>query len=247
MIKAMAVKVPCKSTVLRFFQRGLTLFLVGAALTQSAPSHAQPTDLQAWTNITTTVTIDPARRWFFYFEAQPRIGDNISRLERLLIRPAIGYNLSDHLSVSLGYAWTPTFSNASYLSDFRNENRIWQQLLYREERFGVQWQHRLRLEQRLLQDAAETSHRARYLVRASHPLSQDGSFGITGFNELFVTANGATRAPKGGFDRDRIFVGPYFVSGPGRYEIGYLGEYARQFGNDSRLINGILMNVTLSF
>lgn len=195
----------------RLFRRFLTLLLLGIALTQSAPSRAVPTDLQAWTNITTTVTIDPARRWFFYFEAQPRLGDDISRLERLLIRPAIGYNLTEHLAFSLGYAWTPTFSNASYVSDFRNENRIWQQLLYREERFGLQWQHRLRLEQRFLQDSAETSHRARYLVRASHSLSQDGSFGITGFNELFVTGNGATRAPKGGFDRNRIFVGPYIV------------------------------------
>lgn len=246
MKEGMAAQPACKATFVRLFQRSLTLLFVGAALTRSAPCNAVPTDLQAWTNITTTVAIDPARRWFFYFEAQPRLGDDISRLERLLIRPAIGFNLSDHLAVSLGFAWTPTFSNASYLSDFGNENRIWQQLLYREERWGLQWQHRLRLEQRFLQDAAETSHRARYLVRTSHPLSPDGSFGITGFNELFVTANGATRAPKGGFDRNRVFIGPYFASGPGRYEIGYVGEYARQFGNDSRLINGVLMNVTFT-
>ena len=49
------------------------------------------------------------------------------------------------------------------------------------------------------------------------------------------------------FDRDRFFFGPYLVSGPGRYEIGYLGEYARQFGKDSRMINAIMLSAQYNF
>ena len=62
-----------------------------------------------------------------------------------------------------------------------------------------------------------------------------------------ATANGINKGPEGGFDRDRFFFGPLFRAGPGRYEIGYLGEYARQFGNDSRMINALLMSAQFSF
>lgn len=210
-------------------------------------SCAQKTDFQSWNQVTATVNLDAQKQWFAYMEAQPRIGDDISRLERLLIRPALGYNINEKLAVYLGYAWTPTFMNSSYQEDFRNENRIWQQVLYKHDLWGLQWQHRLRQEQRIIEDASGTSNRTRYLVRGSYGLTEDGSYGLTGYNELFVTENGTTKGPVGGFDRDRFFFGPYVKSGPGRYEVGYLGEYARQFGNDSRMINAILVSANYSF
>jgi hypothetical protein len=180
-------------------------------------------------------------------EAQPRVGDDVSRLERLLIRPALGYNLSNSLSVFAGYAWTPTFMNAAYDGDFRNESRMWQQILYKHDLWGLQWQHRLRQEQRIIEDASATSNRTRYLVRGSYGLASDGTYGLTGYNELFVTENGTTKGPVGGFDRDRFFFGPYLKAGSGRYEVGYLGEYARQFGNDSRMINALLVSAQYTF
>jgi len=141
---------------------------------------AQRSDLQSWTQVTATVNLDTQKRWFAYVEAQPRVGDNVSRLERLLIRPALGYNLTDKIALFLGYAWTPTFVNTSYDGDFRNENRIWQQLLYKHDLWGLQWQHRLRQEQRIIEDAGQTSNRTRYLVRGSYALNSDGAFGLTG-------------------------------------------------------------------
>jgi hypothetical protein len=197
--------------------------------------------------MTATVNLDQDKKWLAYMEVQPRIGDDISRLERLLIRPALGYNISSQLSAYVGYAWTPTFMNASYQDDFRNENRIWQQLLYKHDLWGLQWQHRLRQEQRIIQDASATSNRTRYQLRGSYGLASDGSYGLTGYNEIFVTENGTQKGPFGGFDRDRFFFGPYVKSGPGRYEIGYLGEYARQFGNDSRMINAIMLAANFTF
>jgi hypothetical protein len=210
-------------------------------------SHSQQTDFQSWTLVTATVNIDPDKKFFAYMEAQPRIGDDISRLERLLIRPAVGYNLNRNLALTLGYAWTPTFSNAAYEGDFRNENRIWQQLLYIHDLWGLKWQHRLRQEQRIIEDASSTSNRTRYLLRGSYGLASDSSYGLTGYNEIFVTENGTHKGPRGGFDRDRFFFGPCQVSGPGRYEIGYLGEYALQFGKDSRMINAIMLSAQYTF
>jgi len=212
-----------------------------------SPAQAQKTDFQSWTQVTATINLDKQKEWFAYLEAQPRIGDDISRLERLLLRPALGYNLTDKIGLFLGYAWTPTFMNPSYDGDFRNENRIWQQVLYKHELGGLQVQHRLRQEQRMIEDAGATSNRTRYLIRGSYGVASDGAFGLTGYNELFVTENGTSKGPVGGFDRDRFFFGPYFKSGPGRYEVGYLGEYARQFGRDSRMINALLMSAQYTF
>jgi hypothetical protein len=224
----------------------LTIFL-GLFLALFPSCQAQQTDFQSWTMVSATVNIDPNNKFFAYMEAQPRIGDDISRLERLLIRPALGYNLSPNLALVIGYAWTPTFSNASYDRDFRNENRIWQQLQYRHDLWGLKWQHRLRQEQRIIQDAPGTSNRTRYQLRGSYGLAPDSSYGLTGYNEVFATENGTRRGFIGGFDRNRAFFGPYLVSGPGRYEIGYLGEYARQFGKDSRMINAIMLSAQYTF
>lgn len=209
--------------------------------------HAQKTDFQSWNLVTATVNLDQQKNWFVYGEAQPRVGDDSTRLERLLLRSALGYNVNDRLALYLGYGWTPTFMNPSYNEDFRNENRVWQQALYKHDLWGLQWQHRLRQEQRIIEDASGTSNRTRYLLRGSYGLSCDGDVGLTGYNEIFVTENGTNKGPVGGFDRDRFFFGPYLKSGLGRYEIGYLGEYARQFGNDSRMINALMLSANYSF
>jgi hypothetical protein len=188
------------------------------------------------------------KEWFAYMEAQPRVGDDISRFERLIIRPAIGYNITPNIALFLGYAWTPTFMNNQYEEDFRNENRIWEQLLIKDYRWGLDWQHRLRQEQRFIEDAAGPSNRTRYLLRGSYALSDSGTYGLTGYNEIFVNLNSQYKGPLGGFDRDRFFFGPYFKKGPGRYEIGYLGEYAQRFDEDGgRYINAIMVAAILNF
>ncbi len=209
-------------------------------------AFAQKTDFQSWTQVTATISLDPAKEWFAYAEAQPRIGDDVSRLERLLLRPALGYNVNEQVSLFLGYAWTPTFMNASYQEDFRNESRIWQQILIKHKMIGLDWQHRIRQEQRIIQDTGGTSNRTRYTLRGSYPLPGFDNFGLTGYNELFVTENGVSGGPQGGFDRYRFFFGPYLNSGPVRYEAGYLGEYARQFGNDSRMVDAILVSANIN-
>jgi hypothetical protein len=227
--------------------KSLTLILLlVTSLIYTSNSEAQRSDLQSWTLFTATTGIGERKEWLFYLEAQPRIGDDISKLERLLLRPAVGYAFSKEVSVLLGYAWTPTFMNARYEEDFRNEERIWQQILLKDNNFGIDWQHRLRQEQRMIDDASGTSHRTRYLLRGSIPMNDCGNWGMTGYNELFVTWNSLSGGPRAGFDRNRFFFGPYFVQGPARFEIGYLGEYGKRFGGDDRMINALMLALNLS-
>jgi hypothetical protein len=209
--------------------------------------RAQRTDFQSWTLLTAQVPLDSEKRWFVYGEAQPRVGDDISRLERLLLRSALGYSLTKSTALYLGYAWTPTFTNTAYDEDFRNEQRTWQQILTKHDWLGIAWQHRVRQEQRYIEDAASTSHRTRYLLRGSYRMVESDDIGLTGYNELFVTENSSERGPRAGFDRDRFFFGPYFVVGKGRYEVGYLGEYGKRFGSSDRMINAFMLSAAFNF
>ena len=220
----------------------LVFYLCGAQVTS-----AQRTDFQSWTLVTAQTTLDSDKRWLLYTEAQPRVGDDISRLERLLLRPALGYNVSKSTTIYLGYAWTPTFYDTHYNEDFRNEQRLWQQILYKHDWLGLAWQHRLRQEQRFIEDASSTSNRTRYLLRGSYQLSESYDAGLTGYNELFVTENSVHKGPRTGFDRDRFFFGPYIVAGKGRYEVGYLGEYGKRFGNNDRMINAVMVAANYNF
>jgi hypothetical protein len=221
--------------------------LVVLSLSVTLTAHAQQTDFQSWTLVTAQTTLDYDKRWLLYAEAQPRVGDDISRLERLLLRPAVGYNYTKSTTFYLGYAWTPTFYTTKYEEDFRNEQRIWQQILYKHDMLGLAWQHRLRQEQRFIDDASSTSHRTRYLLRGSYRMSESYNAGLTGYNELFITENSVQRGPRAGFDRNRFFFGPYIVAGAGRYEVGYLGEYGKRFGNDDRMINAIMVAANYNF
>jgi len=229
----------------RFIRRSLLALCLLVGLPRCAA--AQQSDFQSWTQVIGTVSLDKDNKWFAYTEAQPRIGDDISRLERLIIRPALGYNINPNVALFLGYAWTPTFMNSSYQESFRNENRLWQQILVKDSRWGIDWQHRLRQEQRFIEDAGGPSNRTRYLLRGSYPLSESQNFGLTGYNEIFVNLNSEHNGPKAGFDRDRYFFGPYLNQGPVRYEVGYLGEVAQTFDEDGgRVINAIMVMAFVS-
>jgi len=96
---------------------GLWLFLAGPSV------YAQRTDFQSWTLLTANGSFDQEKKWLFYMEAQPRITDDMTRLERLLIRPAVGYAITPNVTAHLGYAWTPTFMDSHYHEDYRNEQR----------------------------------------------------------------------------------------------------------------------------
>ncbi len=221
----------------------LTLFLLLAERSALAITN----DTQSWSLLTALVNLDEAKKFAVYMEAQPRVGDNVRTMERLLLRSALVYNFDPQLSVYLGYAWTPTYMNSSYEHDFKDESRVWQQLLYKHDLLGLSWQHRFRQEQRMIDNVDTVSHRFRYLLRGSLPFDQDATYGLTAYNELFLNLNDTGRGRATGYDRDRVFIGPYLKSGIVRYEAGYLGEHARRYGAEQRLINAFLISAGITY
>ena len=49
-----------------------------------------------------------ASKWQWWMEGQARWFENANHLGQSIIRPGVGYKLSDQLSVWLGYAWIRT-------------------------------------------------------------------------------------------------------------------------------------------
>jgi len=223
------------------------VLLVAVLCTLIRVSKATPTDFEGWVAASALASLDDAKTYQLYLELQPRIGDDWHRAALLLVRPAVVYNPTNSLSLYAGYAWHPTFYNSNYYYDYRDEQRLWQQVIYRHDLWGLAWLHRLRQEQRKIEHADGVSNRTRYLIRESYPFTDARDVGITAFEELMVNLNGVNGGPWGGYDRSRFFLGSYWNIGTTRYELGYLGEHAKRFGDDERWVNAIAVSAQYNF
>jgi hypothetical protein len=208
-------------------------------------------DFQIWYNVNFLATLNEQKSYQFYFEVQPRLGDDVQKMERLLVRSAFVYSPKKELSFWFGYGWTPLFINQQYKNIFRDEHRLWQQVLYTQQ---LPWhsavlQYRFRQEQRFIEHAERDAHRSRFMLRGWIPLIDCGEekYGITAFDELFFNLNSMEKGPVRGFDRNRTFLGPYYENKSIRLETGYLNEYGNKFRDGNRTIQGVLTNFIFKF
>lgn len=210
-------------------------------------ARATPQDFQGWSVTSVHIALEKSRTYQLYLEAQPRVGDDWQRATTFQSRIALNYNIDQRLRFHAGYAWTPTLIDPSGHRDYRDEQRLWQQVLYAYTYGGVHWQHRIRQEQRFIMRTNGTSNRSRYMARASTPLSHSIKTGLTGFDEIMFNLNGVSNGPWAGYDRNRIFFGPFWQIGNARIEAGYLGEHIKRVGNDERWIHAIATFTSFDF
>jgi len=157
--------------------------------------------------------------WKIYLEAQPRFDGTGTR--QLILRPALGYQLTPQWSLWQGYGWTPSFDA------FRSEHRSFQQSLIETPRglLPVALVNRTRLEQRWIDGSDGVAWRLRHMLRAVYPLDAAGDWALAAYDEAFVALNTAGGGPLSGFDQNRGFVGVNRRLGPGlRLEMGYLNQ-----------------------
>ena len=168
-----------------------------------------------WVSVAQAGTEHDGQLWFpiynrFYFpekfrgwfEVNPRFGDNVSEIDQLLLRPAIGYQLTKTFSLWQGYAWV-----TNYEPRFRDEHRLYQQLSYRRTFDDFSVLSRTRFEQRFIQDAVGTALRAREMIRLDIPFGERQQWGIAIYDEIFINLNTLRRGPESGFDQNRFFIG----------------------------------------
>ncbi|SCY47260.1 DUF2490 domain-containing protein [Nitrosospira sp. Nsp13] len=224
--------------------------LVLSGLVLSGPATAQQfaddvSDFAVWGNITATgnfgafnpnnPTLAKVKWWA---EGQGRFADDASKFSQAIVRPGVGYQLTETTSIWVGYAWTPT--TTPYVKNTYDEHRVWQQVLWSDKFSWGRLTARGRLEERFVPDhigtasnpgdpsPANSTMAARYrqLIKASIPLSFAPGFSYIIQDEAFVSLNDTDWVPRRGFDQNRFFTGlGYAFTKQITGEVGYMNQY----------------------
>lgn len=197
--------------------------VIASVLVVALPVQAQEAtlehDLESWTLLTVW---GRHQRFRWYAEAQPRVSFTPPRFERLLLRPAVGLQVTPEVSLWAGYAWTPTFG------PYRDEQRPFQQVLV-EQRWGVlSLINRFRVEERFIADTGGASIRLRHMVRSIIRFGVDSPLGVALSEELFVALNAIENGPAPGFDQNRAFVGLNVRVAEWQFELGYMNVFVNR-------------------
>jgi Protein of unknown function (DUF2490) len=110
----------------------------------------------------------------YVLELQPRASSTTGpAVEKMLVRPTVGTQLSDTFSLWLGYGWTPTLS-----PEFVAEHRVFQQMLFEHPLDDFQLINRTRFEQRVIDNASGPSFRMRHMARVLYRIPGAFGFGL---------------------------------------------------------------------
>jgi hypothetical protein len=205
------------------FLAGIVLGL--ALVVFPAPLSAQTiTDGRVWWNVTVQERAGTASPWRWYLETQGRHRDGTSDVDQMLIRPAVGYDLTSRSSVWIGYGYTPGYPATG---GTLTENRAWQQYMWNGPALGSVVQSRTRVEQRSIEGNDAVAWRLRQFSRVTKPVARRAGLAVVVWDELFVHVNDTRRTPQG-FDQNRVFAGVGLSLAPAaRLEVGYVNQAIR--------------------
>lgn len=114
------------------------------------------------------------------------------------------------------------------------ENRAWEQVVYTGNALGLEWQNRLRLEQRWIGEMKNSSagwdvnhwryeNRIRYMLRTTVPLTESKKTYLALWDEVFV--NFGSNVAGNVFDQNRAFVGVgRKLTDTTRVELGFMEQ-----------------------
>ncbi|MDH4097805.1 MAG: DUF2490 domain-containing protein [Nitrospira sp.] len=228
----------------------------GGVTTAQAYTELGPntqSDFRLWTPVYLTVKLPS--RFLAYMEVNPRIGDDVTNIDQLLLRPALGYQLTENLSLWQGYGWVGNFNqkHTPPQSPFFQESRAFQQAIYTDKFSSFNFMSRTRMEERWIGSSAGTALRFRQMLKVSYPLPMAPDWSLVGYDEIFINLNSVDtiddvrrggKAPGAGIDQNRFFLGvnkkfnQYF-----NVDIGYQNQMlnSRTKDGNANLINHILL------
>jgi Protein of unknown function (DUF2490) len=190
-------------------------------------------------------------RWGIHLEGQARRSTYVNSWQQYLLRPGVNYKFTPNIMGTVGYAFAYSYPYGDFPSTRRGfpEHRYFEQLLLRNKIGKVAFQHRLRVEQRMVRTQTadpvpltqwEWRQRFRYMLRGDIPLPNKRLYlGI--YDEVFLNfgANSASRT----LDQNRAYGALGVKLSPfEKFEVGYLHQYVPQ--RNGRIIEH---NHTLQF
>jgi hypothetical protein len=197
-----------------------------------APLAAAVEDEQVWVNVTTMGSIKD--RLIYFVEAQPRVGDGVSRLSQLLLRGGVGWQLSDKVALYGGFLHLiqPVENGRD-----TNEERPFIQLNWNMGQIaGGTLSTRTRLEHRDTSTSRQVGWRVRSMVRYVHPVAGADKPRALVWAEPFIGLNQTDWSARSGFDQLRSFAGVEIpLAGRSTLEAGYLNQAINDRGPRNRM------------
>lgn len=205
------------------------LLLTAVFLTFATSAHAE-SDRSSWTNVTIMGSAGGAA---YFVEVQPRVGNDVSSLQQVLFRGAIGAPLSSRATLYGGYSH---ILNSRENAPGSNEERLFAQFSWTVGQIvkGT-LSSRTRLEHRRVSNGRETGWRLREMVRYVHPVAKGRAPRALIWAEPFVAFNDTDWGARKGFDQLRSFAGVE-ISLPGKstLEAGYMNQRTNLTGGRIR-------------
>lgn len=208
--------------------------------------HATTRDSQFWTSITAMVPAsNNSPKIRYWFEIQNRVGDEVSQLSQLLLRPGVGYEIAPFTTIWLGYA--RIYTAAPFTTNPFDENRIWQQILWSKGFTHWQATVRGRLEQRFMPNTIHTEWRYRQLFKGAFAIPHHDKYTFVLSNEVFFHLNDFNHQNNQGFDQNRFFTGfGYKTNKNTNVEIGYLNQFIKRIGSENFSGNNLLISLLVN-
>jgi hypothetical protein len=193
------------------------------------PAAVQSTehDPGLWVVFSTTDRIGTdgtTSRWRYWFDAQARFFDMGDGASQYVVRPGIGYDISDNMTVWAGYArfYVDTAAGSS-----ATENRYWQQLTWTAARpKDATVSMRIRTEQRSVSTGKDTAFVLRYQVRYVRKLQKHNNLDLILAVEPFIDFRDTDWGGNSGLGQNRTFAGiGWKASDKISLETGYMNQY----------------------
>ena len=218
------------------------VFVCGLLLVP-AGSHATDNDFQLWPvgRVHHAINED----WSISFMARGRFDEDASHSKDYLLRPYLSWTIVDDvpfvdsLTVMAGYDYLHSF-------DGRDEHRAWQSAHHAVEHKRFRVVHRVRMDERFVEDISPTIFRFRYRMRTSYPFGKSEWYGFAS-DEIFVNINDDNQGPVQGFEQNRFRLGVgRHVFGRLRVTGGYEFQYARRRTNPNEFRHVAFLEFSLS-
>lgn len=167
-------------------------------LTLTATSNAEP--LQFWLPTNTAVRVHGP--WSVNLGVEPRWEDGGHEPYRVLFRPALVFEPRSNFTLWFGYGDTEVRPTSQ-----RDDQQLWQQVLYSFRIGGWTVSPRVRVEERFVERTDGASVRVRGQLRVMHPIPLLTRWNAFASHESFVPVNDVQGSQSAGYGESRFLVG----------------------------------------
>lgn len=188
-------------------------------------------DGRVWLGATLSARPSADSPWRIAVDSTLRSRDGFEALDAWHVRPAIGRDVTQHLSIWAGYGFFRSLPAAGRSVD---EHRVWQQVLWSRPVGHSNISSRSRLEQRDLDGNSRLAWRFRQQLRFVRPFGAS-RFSMVVWDEVALFLNTTARTRRG-LDQNRAFAGVSVALSPAlRVETGYQHQFSRSVAGPNRL------------